>query len=559
MATHRLQQSVDDAALSLLNQIDRDPYSQLGGCCDRRFWGWKLVDFPDATLQRAVQPLAWMLTHAPGSFPVPDAAVADAVVRALTYLEAIQHTDGSFDQAYPQEHSVAGTAFILDSAIVAMTVVEQISDPGTCQRIRHVFERAAGFLCRQNETHGAIANHVAGSILALLRAEQLLGRREYGVRAAALLDALLATQSSEGWFPEYGGCDPGYLSLCVYYLAQVATVRPSDRLRSSLERAVTFLSHFVHPDGTFGGVYGSRRTTVYYAGGIALLAHTLPLAARMTTEMLRAAEERRLLGPGHSDIGNSVPVLANYQLALDAMTRMSAGADVPLPYEAGRAVDFPEAGIYLRASASTWTIVGASNGGTVAVWDRPSGRRIHDDGGWVAEASDHRWTTQVTMTRPVVESAPDRVRVVSQFHQMTQPVPSVPAFVGLRLAGLALRCPAIGARVKRLLVRLLLTAGKAVDAQTERTIALDDDEVVIRDALTGDRAFWRGLTQLGCGRPFSAIHMASAGYVVHVEQLPQLTTADLTVLASVGALEVRVRVSGRQLRAQRSPPGNPEP
>ncbi|MFN7985752.1 MAG: prenyltransferase/squalene oxidase repeat-containing protein, partial [Vicinamibacterales bacterium] len=485
MVTPRLRQSIDDAALALLNQIDRDLHSRTQGCADRRFWAWKLVDFPDATLQRMVQPLASAVTNAPGSLPVPDAAVVDAVRRALLYLATIQHADGSFDQAYPHEHSVAGTAFILDSAIAAMSVVQSRCDDDSRRLILQTFERAAGFLCRQDETHGAIGNHVAGSILALVRAEHLLQRAEDGRRADVLLDMLLASQTDEGWFPEYGGCDPGYMSLCVYYLAQVQRLRPRPALASALERAVVFLSHFVHPDGTFGGVYGSRRTAVYYPGGIALLAETHPLAARMTRHMLAAAEARRLVGPGHPDVGNAVPVLANYQLALDAVARMVPSDTVRLPFEAADRADFPRAGLYIRASPSLWAIVGAANGGTVAVWSRATGERLHDDGGWVAEAGERRWTTQVTTDEPSVRLDGERVTVTAPFRAMSQRVPGVLPFVGLRLASWALQWPAIGERVKALMVRALMTSGSEVSARTERTVTVGTDVVDVRDTLDG--------------------------------------------------------------------------
>jgi len=543
MATPRLQQSIDDAALSLLNQIDRDPHSRLRGCCDRRFWAWKLVDFPDATLQRAVQPLAFAVSHSPGCFPVPDAAVVDAVRNALVFLGQIQHPDGSFDQAYPQEHSVAGTAFILDSAIAAMSVVQHHCDDTSRALIVQMFERAAGFLCRQDETHGAIGNHVAGSILALVRAEQLLKRAEYGTRADALLDVLLASQADEGWFPEYGGCDPGYMSLCVYYLAQVQRLRPRAQLATALERAVVFLSHFVHPDGTFGGIYGSRRTAVYYPGGVALLGETQPLAARMTRRMLDAAEARRLMGPGHPDVGNAVPVLANYQLALDAAVRMTTDDAVRLPFEEGQSADFPKAGLFVRASASMWAIVGAANGGTVAVWHRASGQRLHDDGGWTAASGEHRWTTQVTSAEPNVRCEGSHVVVTAPFRVMSQRVPGVLPFVGLRLASWALQWPAIGERVKAMMVRVLMTGGATVDARTERTVVVSADGVDVEDVLSGDAGFWRRLSRVTCGVPFNAIHMASAGYVVPMTRTLEPVAADLRPLASAGRTTIRVRVT----------------
>ena len=41
----------------ILSKLDRDPFSRTAGSFDRLYWGWKLKDYPDATLQRLVYPL----------------------------------------------------------------------------------------------------------------------------------------------------------------------------------------------------------------------------------------------------------------------------------------------------------------------------------------------------------------------------------------------------------------------------------------------------------------------------------------------------------------------
>ena len=79
-------------------------------------------------------------------------------------------------------------------------------------------------------------------------------------RVRELLDRILKHQSAEGWFKEYEGADPGYQSLCTYYLADVHRMRPNFDLADPLRESVRFLWHFAHPDGSFGGIYGSRNT-----------------------------------------------------------------------------------------------------------------------------------------------------------------------------------------------------------------------------------------------------------------------------------------------------------
>ena len=77
-------------------------------------------------------------------------------------------------------------------------------------------------------------------------------------KADLLLERILKNQSSEGWFSEYEGADPGYQSLCTHYLADVHLIRRDLGLLQPLTSSIRFLWHFANPDGSFGGHYGSR-------------------------------------------------------------------------------------------------------------------------------------------------------------------------------------------------------------------------------------------------------------------------------------------------------------
>ena len=88
----------------------------------------------------------------------------------------------------------------------------------------------------------------------------------------ALLDAIACNAL------EYEGADPSYQTLCLYYLALLDRERPAIVPADAFRRAVDFVSYSVHPDGTYGGLYGARRAGIFYPGGIALLARTMPLA-----------------------------------------------------------------------------------------------------------------------------------------------------------------------------------------------------------------------------------------------------------------------------------------
>src|SRR6185369_4800589 len=96
----------------LLSWQDQEPFSRTYGCFDRTYWAWKFTDFPGARFQEGAYALAHLYSRAwPGN---PLAGVTQVLRRAaasLRFWQSTQHADGSFDEAYPFERSLAATAF----------------------------------------------------------------------------------------------------------------------------------------------------------------------------------------------------------------------------------------------------------------------------------------------------------------------------------------------------------------------------------------------------------------------------------------------------------------
>ena len=194
----------------------------------------------------------------------------------------------------PYEASYGATAFLLPDLLDAYQAIKESCADVQQMTIEAMLFRASAFLNKHAELHGTISNHLAGAALALCKAGQFFDRPEFSRKSGEIVDYILAKQSPEGWYVEYGGADPGYQTLCMYYLAQVYRLvsdkAEKEKLRTSLASSLDFLQYFIHPDGTFGGEYGSRRTEVYYPGGIALLSDEFPLAAAMSARMRTSIE-----------------------------------------------------------------------------------------------------------------------------------------------------------------------------------------------------------------------------------------------------------------------------
>jgi hypothetical protein len=397
-------------------------------------------------------------------------------------------------------------------------------------------------LCANAERHGVIANHLAGAALALAAAADTFAEGPFDKAADAIVAFLIDSQSPEGWFPEYDGADPGYQTLCVDYLTAYASRRPSERIDAALQRAVLFLQWFVHPDGTLGGIYGSRRTSVVYLAGLARLAPAMPVAAAMFNTLASTMARADSVAPSAVDVGNLAPLLTSTVAALELAP--SSGSDAQLPMAAaGAHTDFPRAGLYVRSTPEHYVVIGIANGGTVTVFSRATRRLLLDDGGYVAECADgKRITTQATRRDRAASIDGATIEVDVPFVRMASAVPTPVRFGVLRLLNLTLmRSIAIGNWVKRRLVGLLMADHGEVAMRLKRRIIVDGT-VRIVDRIENPIAI--SLKWMTGGRPFSSIHMASAGYAqggrLGTERPP--TIVDVDTLSRERAIEVTTHI-----------------
>ncbi len=270
----------------VLSLMDREALSPTAGCCDRTYWAWKFVDFPASRLQESLCVLAFLYaTPLPQSPYYRNRQLLDWIARGLEFWSRIQHSDGSFDEAYPFERSLAATSFTSFYIGEALEMLAGDLPASTVTATRETLSRAGAWLSANDETHGFLSNHLAAAAAALAHAHRQTGDARFKERSAYFLDKILRRQSSEGWYDEYGGADPGYQTHGSFYLARCWQFSGDERLLESLTRASRFLAHFVHPDGSIGGEYASRNTQTYYPAAFEMLAHRDPSSAWIARTM----------------------------------------------------------------------------------------------------------------------------------------------------------------------------------------------------------------------------------------------------------------------------------
>jgi hypothetical protein len=362
-----------------LTLLDRDPFSRTAGCFDRLYWGWKLKDFPDATLQRLVYPLVRYYYGVEKGL-CDEAVFMSWIVRVFGHIRRVQHTDGSFDQAFPQEHSHGAAAFLLFDMARTYQIIRDRLDEKTRSEAFETMRRTGDYLATREEEHGFISNHLAGAAAALHALFQVTGEPGYRERAEYYVHTVISRQSPEGWYVEYGGADPGYQTLAIYYLADYYFATGEKTVLESLRKAVDFVSYCTHPDGSFGGEYGSRNTEVFYPGGFARLQKDIPLAGSVLGFMMEKIGAGNTVNLNTVDTGNLAPLLSNYLEAAGYAGEKSGPDREDIPFRRKPFIkDFRDAGIVVYNGEKDYAVVGVSKGGVIKEFDKISGKKRRDD------------------------------------------------------------------------------------------------------------------------------------------------------------------------------------
>jgi hypothetical protein len=267
----------------ILTLLDRNPHSPTYGCFDRNFWHYKIVDFPSGMSQEFVWPLALVY-----SLDLPDnpyyqqESLRQWVTAGILFAARSAHPDGSCDDYFPFERAGGAAAFSLLACVESYTLLGLDN-----AEMRVFFEHRADWLAHHNES-GQLTNHQALIVLCLELVGRLGRTSKWARSKASRFDRVLEWQNAEGWFTEYEGCDPGYHSLTVWCLARLLDLHAidDDRLRPALIKAIELASQFIHPDGTYGGEYGSRNTYNFFPHGFELAGRWMPTALDINDRFL---------------------------------------------------------------------------------------------------------------------------------------------------------------------------------------------------------------------------------------------------------------------------------
>jgi len=504
----------------ILALIDTDPTSVSYGMGDRYHWAWGLIDFGNASFQGMAHGFARLWSHQLWPYLTTQENFIrriDALFQATAYLT---RRDGSLEEAFPNEGSFCVTALVAFDLLCTIDLLAKEISTSEQENWLRTVQPLTEYLQQADETHAFISNHLATAVAALARWHDLTGDPEAEQRAEELLTRILRHQSQEGWFLEYEGADPGYQSLCTYYLADVHKLRPDWALQGPLQNSLRFLSYFAHPDGSFGGIYGSRCTRFYYPAGPLALSSEIPAAMALSRFMAHSIAQNRVVTLKVMDNPNLIPMFNAYCwaaiLAKNLLNHTSDKFDDkallshdPLPAEQKQRQRqyFPEAGLLIDSGQKHYSIISTHKGGVVYHF---KDMKLHllNAGVVVRDAKGHLGSSQAYQRENRVTWDESTLSVETAVVKMPKTLPQPWQFLVLRILSLTLfRFKFSREWIKQQLVRQLITNAKPWPIRNRRTIRLGQD-LTVSDELTQKTRFHMQATP----GSFVSIHMASQGY-----------------------------------------------
>lgn len=497
----------------VLSLIDNDPTSKSYGLGDRYFWAWGLTDFGNATFQGCAHGLSRLWVSGLWPYDSSEDAFVNRIQSIFAGTKFLTRKDGSLEEAFPNEGSYCVTALVAFDLLVSIDLLSGRINDVQRQEFIEIVRPLIIYLKKSDETHAIISNHLATAVAALSRWDNLVGDPKALKKAEHLLDRILNNQSEEGWFMEYEGADPGYQTLCLHYLTDAHLQRRDLNLLEPIRRSIKFLQYFAHPDGSFGGHYGSRCTKFYYPSGILAIAQEIPEALVLDKYMQKSISEKRVVALPSIDEPNLIPMFNSY-----AWSATLAKADVGpvdekksgnLPSERKKPFrkNFKEAGILVQRGYDHYSIINYKKGGVVYHFNQKK-LNILDSGVVIRSPSGKLGSSHSFEKHQTLSNMEDRILIKHRISAMPKKLTSPLKFLVLRiLCFTVFRSSRIREFTKRLLVKYLITKPKPWPIWNEREILLGENLKIIDQC-----DLKKGYKKIIVQDAFVPIHMASKGY-----------------------------------------------
>lgn len=506
-----------EIAPRILGHQDRNILSPTYGIFGRKYWGWKMAAIPDASNQYAIYYLAllWMTEVRENVFYHSE-RLLEWISAGIKIWCKLQNHDGSFDQVFLNEHSVGTTSYTLLAILETDKILGDYLSSGVRSLMSASIEKAGKFLLNNDETYGTISNHSALFAVTFNELWNVTQNKAYKEKCEKQIIVILENMSKEGWFKEYEGADPGYMTQCMYYLVKLLKAGRSI-LEKPIETAIKeYLSYFIHPDGSLGGCYGSRGTVIFYPAGIALLSKKYMEARRTLECMCWGINRGNSPSPASLDLPNAFRLAANYILAWQYLKNyqeeLTGETDYLLPWEKDSLYKkFPEAGVVVVGTVDYYSVFGTKKGGVLKAFDKKSRCLVCEDRGYIASMGRESIATYVFNDNINVEYKDNSVKLTQPFFIVQLSRMSFVKYWLLLFFGMTFfHLRFFREKFKQLMVKYLITGKRPTIGRYQRQLIFSDLEIRIKDIIFPQENKY--MYNLRREVNISTIHMACADY-----------------------------------------------
>lgn len=457
----------------VLTQVDRDKDSKTYGCCDRNHWHLKTRDFSSAILQQVGLAIAELYLHDfEGNVLYNKPEAREWAVATLYYWKKIQLIDGSFNEYYPNEHGFPPTAFSMFSMCEVYKKLD-IKD----KNLEQAFDKTAHYLAKHIEPKAY--NQEMASITALYSYYQINNEKWILDAIDYKLNRFLNAQSNEGWFPEYGGADIGYLSVCFDMLAEYYWLSRDERVLEPLKHVLEFIKYFIHPDGTIGGEYASRNTIYFLPNGLEVMYQLGDKTASAIKKHLYANSNRDYFFlDGVDDRYCSHYLLNSFTRVLEKEQKGTAVAEeIELPFQHNFIKFFNESGLYVYSQDDIYVIVGGYKGGVIKAFYKE--KEVFCDYGYrITNYKKGIGTTNWQDNSYNISQTNNSISIKGHFNIVAQKIPTPILHMGLRVIS-----KIVGNKIISFLKKQIILVDKHSEDIFSRYIEIKDGEIYIQDSI----------------------------------------------------------------------------
>ncbi|MDC3203580.1 hypothetical protein OA957_00305 [Prochlorococcus sp. AH-716-B04] len=498
----------------ILSLFDSDISSETYGLGDRYHWAWGLIDFGNATFQGVVNGMAYLWDGNLWPYKSKKEVFLNRIYAIVCATDTLIRKDGSLEEAFPNEGSYCVTALVAFDLLCSYELLGKYFEPIQKRNWLKIVSKLIYYLKNYDEEHAFISNHLATAIAALTRWNLYTNDHNAKLKAHTLLNKIFKNQSSEGWYLEYDGFDAGYQSICTYYLSDVYKITQNKILKNSLNKSIKFIVNFAHPDGSFGGIYGSRNTRFYSPAGFKFLSSFSSKAEQLAIFMENSISKKKVITLSSIDEPNLIPMFNSYCWSAAIFRKYNSRKIRSLEYNSkSKLLDnkksfyFKKSGILVDKGSNHLTIISTHKGGVIyhfidkKLKDLNTGILVKNQKGKFGSTQGYSQNNKVTFKD-------NKIEIKSKITTVTKKRASPYSFIILRVLSVTLfKFRIIREFVKKILVKLLITRKDDWGIENIREITLGE-KIVVKDSFYSQSKY----TIIKNPKDFIHIHMASKGY-----------------------------------------------